>query len=312
MKRLMTIICKLCLSACSGGGDGGSTTGSGKFSLKTPFPEHIAFPEQVSIREVVSFSIGSKGYLAIPKLIGASGPGEFWEFDSSLSSWSRKNDHPGITFESPVFVVNSKAIAISGNTVWEYDPASDHWTQKNNAPGADKRASFAFAIGNYGYVGGGFYNGKNLWRYNADSDSWTQLTDHPVLGYGYNDPSYAAIGGITFVLGSKGYVTGTNMYFWEYNPAGDTWIKKTSVNAVYGQTFTISDKGYVFNAQGEVNEYDQTSDSWSLKATLIDQKMCYPATFSFDGVAFLGVGGLMDNNTCTLDVTSNFWSYQSN
>jgi len=298
MKKVLLTILLFCLSACGGDNKGGGAQ----------FVQKASFPDQVTISEQISFSIGNKGYLIVPNIIGVSGPGKVWEFDPFLNQWTRKNDHPGITFQSPNFVANNKAIIISGNTVWEYDPVSDQWAQKKDAPGADKRAGFAFSIGNNAYVGGGFYNGNNFYRYDVSNDSWSQVGNHPNLGY---DPSYPSIGGITFVINSKGYVTGTNMGFWEYNPAQDTWAQKASIDAGYGQAFSIGGKGYVFNALGEMAKYDETTDSWNTVATFPGRNIYYPAGFAINGVAYLGVGQVYPSNGST-DYSYDFWAFMPN
>jgi hypothetical protein len=184
----------------------------------------------------------------------------------------------------------------------------DIWTRKKDISGTDKRAGFGFAVGTKGYIGGGFYNGRNFWVYDPNDDTWTQKNDHPVLSY--SNSGEEDVGGITFSINDKGYITGTNFYgLWEYDPSTDTWSNKLYVDAVNGQAFAISGKGYIFNTHGELYEYDQGSNQLAEKTPFPGRKMCYPAGFSINERGYIGIGGLFEDNTCTLDVIKDFWEY---
>lgn len=277
---------------------------SGKWMSTATFPGGL-----VQTDLTISFAIGDMGYLGIACYGGAGCSGEFWEFNSLTRSWRLRANHPGLLVQSPAFVIDGKAYVVSGTQVWRYTPSTNQWTRVADIPGTDKRAGFAFAVNGRGYVGGGFFNGGALWRYTPSTNSWARLGDHPLLQYGLNDPSMRSVGAVTFVIGSKAYVTGTNSYFWEYSPTTNNWVQKAYVDAVYGQAFALGTVGYVFNARGQLFRYDTTANSWSQLATLPGAKICYPAGFATRDYLFVGSGGRFSSNTCWSDVLNAWWKF---
>lgn len=272
--------------------------------------QKATFPPSVPFRQQISFAIGDKGYLVVPCFIGAPCATPLWEYYPQSDSWKQLGNHPGLTFQSPSFVLNGNAYVVSGNAVWQYAPVSNHWTRKGDIPGADKRAGFGFSLNGLGYIGGGFYNGGALWQYDPNSDAWTPKNDHPALQYGMNDPTVLAVDEVTFTIGDKAYVTGTNSYFWEYSPDTDTWVTRSYVNAVYGQAFAIGSRGYVFNTLGALYEYDAMGDHWTPAGAFPGQTVCYPAGFAIGGNLYVGVGGRFAGNTCNLDVVNSWWGFR--
>ncbi len=236
--------------------------------------------------------------------------GQFWEYDPQSDTWTQRANHPSIQFESPSFVLNGSAYVVSGTQVWQYAPVPNQWTRKSDISGADKRGGFGFSVKGVGYIGGWFYNGGALWEYNPDSDTWTRKNDHPVLEYGLNDPSVRSVDAVTFSIGDKVYVTGTNHWFWEYSPDTDTWVTKAYVDAVYGQAFSIGSNGYVFNAHGALYEYDPTVDQWTSALTFPGTTVCYPAGFAINSSLYVGVGGRFESNTCNLDIVNAWWQFR--
>jgi len=188
-----------------------------------------------------------------------------------------------------------------------YDPIVNQWIQKADVPGEDKRAGFAFALETTGYVGGGFYNGYNFWEYNSITDQWTQKNDHPDLGYA-TAPNYRT-DDVTFTINGEGYVTGTNMYTWKYSPANDTWTQLDYVDTSYCGAFSINNKGYIFNTHGDLFALETVTEQWIEQPAYPGQLMCDPVAFSINGNGYVGLGGIFKNNTCTLEVSSEFWQF---
>jgi N-acetylneuraminic acid mutarotase len=122
---------------------------------------------------------------------------DFWKYDAASNQWIFLSTLPMGPIEFPAcFVANGKAyvttwLATDGtsvfeqNTLWEYDPAgSGKWTQKASFPGTARQCATAFALGNYGFVGGG-QSGyttvyKDMWRYDVTNDKWAQAEDFPM------------------------------------------------------------------------------------------------------------------------------------
>ena len=233
----------------------------------------------------VSFSIGNKGYLAVPTIGG-----------------------------------------VLSQTLWEFDPFLNSWTQKANFPGVARTGAVGFAIGNYGYVGGGT-NSQSIanniyyadyYKYYPPTNSWTQVADQPIFGatpspapYGFTpcggtvaNPNLSmscatpVYGAASFSIGNKGYLVGGDAgYYLAFNPRKETWIYDPTVGALgtwtrgndYGlsdisgaspsqtiqmSSFVIGDNAYVGQGTQGSNavtvvwkKYNATSGTWSDIAT---------------------------------------------
>ena len=283
-------------------------SGDNQWKRKTSYPGKVTAP-----RGLVSFSIKDKGYALDSSWIGASQPGEVWEYDAKKNKWTRKNNHPGIEYRYPYFVIDDRAYFLTGgNQLWRYSPKSDSWEKKSSIPGADKLGGFGMEVDKNGYVGGGFYNGQSFWEYNPEKESIKKLSDHPVLSsIVCNQGSNCDIDAVTFSIKKKGYVTGTNMNFYEYDKDKRKWTKKSYVDAVYGKTLTINGDSYVYNARGDFYQYDVSHDVWLWRSQFPqNQLICYAQGFEIDGKGYIGMGGIMENNSCLLEMNAGLWEYK--
>ena len=119
--------------------------------------------------------------------------------------------------------------ATGSKEFYRYDPSSDTWTRKADFPGDGRNSAVGFAIGNYGYLGtgvnaSGFYI-QDFWQYNPSADGWIQVKDFGggvrgmarafsgdkfgFAGYGQGSLHNGGVGG--------GY-TDTYMDLWQYQP----------------------------------------------------------------------------------------------
>lgn len=104
-----------------------------------------------------------------------------------------------------------------------------------------------------------------------------------------------------FSIGSKGYVGGGRtredlIYydFYEYDPENNSWTMKSAIprKFVVANTFTLNGKGYVTTSvspEGNFWEYDPHLDEWNRRADLPGN---VDATFTINGVAYAGSGGI--------------------
>ena len=212
---------------------------------------------------------------------------------------------PRVLFSGASFVVGGKAFLVIGVSVWQYDPKSNQWNRKNDMPGADKRNGFGFSIGDKGYIGGGFYGTNEFYEYDPAGDQWTRRKGIPRLCPTYNDSTVHALENVTFTIGSKAYVTGTNLALWEYDPSTDLWRKKIDNHiATYAAASSLGQTGYCFNCKGEMWRYDPVSNHLTLGSPFPGTQVCYPAGFSIDGNVYIGLGGFFSNKGCTLTTSS--------
>lgn len=216
---------------------------------------------------------------------------DVWEYDTLTDAWTQRAAFPGGSTTAVAFSINGKGYVGTGvgggftwtNSFYEYDPLSDSWTQKADFPGAARGYAFGFAIGDKGYIGGGFSGlpgsfiaYSDLYEYDPATDSWTQKAGYPGAG--------GALGAVGFAAGVKGYagcgssidVQGNQTLhddFWEYDPVTDAWTQKADyAGGIRGEAtaFAVCSKGYIglgYNVphasfNNDFWEYDPASDTW--------------------------------------------------
>lgn len=125
---------------------------------------------------------------------------DFYVFNTMTKVWSPIPDMPTVRGEAAAFAVNGKGYVVcgagvpsldggTGRDVYCYDPATSTWSKKADFPGAARAYPVGFAIGNKGYVGGG-YKGfwflsqgihptfyRDFYEYDAVNDQWTARAD---------------------------------------------------------------------------------------------------------------------------------------
>ena len=257
----------------------------------------------------VGFSIGNKGYIGTGFDNTNQHTNDFWEYDPSTNTWTKKADFGGVgRYDAVGFSIGSKGYIGTGmvdywnyittNDFWEYDPSNDTWTKKADFGGGERHVAVGFGIGSKGYMGTGASRTQGImedfWEYNPSTNSWTKKAN---FGGGYL--GYA----LGFSMGGKGYVgTGTDISygytkaFWEYNPTDGPdgkWTQKADFGGTargYAVGFGIGNKGYI----GTGNDYGHTNDFWeytpepscNLSASIAPntlQTICAGATLALSG-----------------------------
>lgn len=88
---------------------------------------------------------------------------DFWAFDPSSETWSRKvdtsnDDDSQNRVSTAAFAagglgyVSTGSSGGVGNTTWEYNPSTNDWTERTSFEGSSRESACAFSLGNYGYV----------------------------------------------------------------------------------------------------------------------------------------------------------------
>ena len=214
---------------------------------------------------VVSFSIGTKGYIGTNNHSETNDYiTEFWEFDPATNAWTQKASLPTthIRYGDVGFSIGNKGYLGTGagndgkdlKDFWEWDQATNIWTRKADFTGNSRYGAVGFSIGNKGYVGTG-NDGKDLkdfWEWDQLTNVWTRKAD-----FGGVARSYA----VGFSIGNKAYIgTGIGGSFvyaikdlWEWDQATNVWTRKTDFggNARYNAIgFSIGNKGYIGTGNG--------------------------------------------------------------
>ncbi len=269
----------------------------------------------------VGFSIGNYGYAGLGgKLMGKwKFFTDFWQFNPSNNSWTRKADFPGRARICPTtFVIGNCAYVVcgaennSGNDLqtecWQYNSITDKWAQKKNFPGLSRYSAVGFAIGNKGYMGTGYdtlFNNvlKDFWEYDTIADTWTRKNDFG--GIARYAASGFAVGGNGYICfgadsdGAFNYITANDM--WKYDTTTDSWTQKSSNltdSLATASGFVIGNNIYVgtgesyFPVRGFTSfwQYNTITDTWTQEANFIGGKRCVCSAFAVGDTGYLGLG----------------------
>ena len=235
----------------------------------------------------VGFGTDTKGYIGTG-YDGTNKLKDFWEYDPSTNKWTQKADFSGTARYAALGMaianIGYLGTGYDGNYLkdfWQYDPDTDTWTQKNSIGGSKRRDATCFVINGKGYITTGIDNGTydtDLWEYDPATEAWTKKRAISNISTDTYDDAYADIVGIYkvgFTINGKGYlVTGgqtTGVKVWEYNPATDLWIARTSFEGsarADAVGFAIGDLGYLTTGKNGTYYFD---DLWSFdpQATLV-------------------------------------------
>ena len=120
-----------------------------------------------------AFTLGSKGYMALPN--GAGQNTAFWEYNPAENEWTEKETCPFSVGTTPIgFALKGKGYALYNGELWKYDPVADQWIERREFPVTGMIQMSGFAIGKIAYVGLGYVNGAggtlptNFYKYYPD------------------------------------------------------------------------------------------------------------------------------------------------
>jgi N-acetylneuraminic acid mutarotase len=215
---------------------------------------------------VVSFAIGTKGYIGLGNSGTANGP-----FHDDL---------------------------------YEYDPANNQWSVKATFPGLVRYGSFGISNDTVGYVGFGYTNPSSgnsqfhndWWKFDPVANAWSALAAFPGPARSY--PAGMVLNGEVFL--GTGFTSG-NVYlndFYKYNPTTNQW---TALAAFPGSArfvasfFTINGKAYWSNGTSASTLFN---DLWEYSADSAGSVIC--VTLKPDGTTgkdALVLSGLPNTNT---------------
>ncbi|MDB5119028.1 MAG: type sorting protein [Sphingobacteriales bacterium] len=293
--------------------------------------------------DVISFTIGSKGYMG-----GGYDYGDFWEYNPQTNQWTRKADLPGDKRRTPfAFSIGSKGyigrwVPCIGPKnfaihVYEYNPETDSWLRKADYPGSSDYGVASFSTERFGYVGCGmllYYDDdpddeeqyhydrseqKDFWKFNPETNKWSRIAD-----FGGGKRSF----GVGFSIGNDGFVgfgssnapqINPHKDLWEYSEALNTWIRKADLPGTPREflvAFGLNQKGYIgTGGTGEYSgppshlsdfwEYDPSTNIWTRKADFPGGNRQHSSGFAVNGKAYLGLG--MPDAFAPLK--NDFWEY---
>ncbi|MBI2269619.1 MAG: T9SS type A sorting domain-containing protein [Bacteroidetes bacterium] len=271
-------------------------------------------------RQVVSFSIGSKGYILTGNGSSSAVLKELWEWDSATTAWSRKADFPISGRNNAVgFSIGAKGYIGTGDTTnggaaakdfYEWDQATDTWTRKADFGGAARYQAVGFSIGTKGYIGTGVNSSGrkgDFWEWDQATNIWS-MKDSIISAGGTQRNS--AVG---FSIGTKGYIgTGFDGVrlndFYEWDQATNVWSAKANFPGEARQValgFSIKStaigigaiaKGYIGAGDGATGalsdfyEWDQATDVWTAKDPYLGGQRRAATGFSIGNCGYVGMG----------------------
>lgn len=148
---------------------------------------------------------------------------QYWEDLTSLAN--PPNLPQMVACDGKIYVVSGRENNQAPAT-WEYNPASDQWTEKAKIPQACFWSTAVSVNGKIYVMGGGQpYPGKsyNL-IYDPKTDSWSAGADllTPRMYH-----SSASVNNKIYLIGGQNGDGTTEWYFDEYDPALDSWTRKS-------------------------------------------------------------------------------------
>ena len=236
-------------------------------------------------------------------------------YDPLTDTWTRKANMPMGRGAGTSSVVNGKIYYMGGrlnynganiSSVIEYDATTDTWTAKADMPTPRTWLSSSVVDGKIYVIGGALtYQGAPLStveEYDPTTDTWTTKADMPTPRASVS--TNAVNGRIYAIGGTSGYGQWNQglSTVEEYDPAADTWTRKTDMptGRTYFSTCAVNGKIYAIggmdsNHLSSVEEYDPATDTW-IRVADIPTARSGLATSAVNGKIY-AIGGWVGGGT---------------
>ncbi len=232
-----------------------------------------------------------------------------------------------------VFIITKRNVwtDLNGGQMWEFDSVQQTWIPKGDTPFKGRASLIYFSLGNNIYAGLGsnqWWDKGNYsiepicydwWCYDPEHDEWTALKDYP-----HN-------GGLStfFSAKGKGYVLVRPDQLYEYDPATDKWMRKSTFpikSHIGGASFVIEDCPYVFTGTSfdpdvansnffvkDLWEYDVDLDKWYQRADFPGMEREYMSSIACGNKGYAGFGysvySTASNGGYQLKGINDWWCY---
>lgn len=208
------------------------------------------------------------------------------EFDPVINVWRKKADMPIARSALSSSVLNGRIYAIGGSSddgfsiVEEYDPVTDTWTRKANMPTERRFLTSCVLNGKIYAIGGtppGVLSGlRTVEEYDPSTNTWTKKSDMPTPIPHFDMGLWGLCANVVneriYVLGGRP-VIGAIPNVYEYDPATETWARKTNMPVFTSQmaSVVLGDKIVVIGGWYDsscspykaVQIYDPETDTWT-------------------------------------------------
>lgn len=202
---------------------------------------------------------------------------------------------------------------------WEYNSTTNTWSRKADFPGGVIGQAICFSLNGKGYVGLGYRMDcppeglcnavyyRDLYTYDPQADTWQKVASFDIGEFG----STAA--GTAFVINNKAYIQNLNK-FWEFDPLANTLTPKADLPVSLGNTagFAIGEKGYIGTGFASVSskefyEYNSLTNQWTKKADFAGGSRYGAVSFTLNGKGYLGGG--IEGTIVNQAIYSDVWQY---
>ena len=203
---------------------------------------------------------------------------DWWMYDRSNDTWTRKADFPEIfTNHAVSFVINDEIYVVHGfglanfsGVFYKYNTVQDKWIRIKNFPGYVRSCAVACSDGAHFFSGTGFasWNENDWWEYIPATDEWKKLRKMPDKG---------RINATAFSISKRIFVS-TGRFFrgdhdgghikndiLEYDINANQWYKAGELSNGSREnciSFVIHDKAYIAFGEDEVGI---KNDFWSIE-----------------------------------------------
>ncbi|HZK70391.1 MAG TPA: IPT/TIG domain-containing protein [Clostridia bacterium] len=198
---------------------------------------------------------------------------DWWEYDTTTDSWSRKNDFPVSTYSSIGFS-NNDGCFMSNGYKYTYNKSPEYFTYFLQA-----------------------------WKYNPENDSWNDQTIGSWADYNYTGMNFwipcKSVGNEVYVnLGNREVYRGTDrMYI--INSQNNTMksIADFPMN-VYSEVVSFYINGKVYIRKKAIDTYDnksfyyydESNNKWKFTQTDVYSYLRYGIAFEAGDIGFIGLG----------------------
>lgn len=214
-----------------------------------------------------------------------------YRFDSSTETFSYYKFHYYVYLVDNCRTVIKNDIAYQLGIsyfgyLYSYNRASNLYTQLSTYPGVTDEGAVFLDGDSVLYAGGGT-NAQDFWKYNPAKNRWTRLGDLPGGSSWTNE----------FTVAGRCFVITTDNRLWEYSPAGDTWIQRSSCPLPYAEgraNLVMNGRAYI--GYGRISStsdytrqmcyYDHVNDQWHLMGNGLPDDCTWPVVFSRNNLLY--------------------------
>jgi N-acetylneuraminic acid mutarotase len=259
----------------------------------------------------VAFVINNKAYCGTGLQVGWSLTKDFYSLNLTTETWTPVASMPsgeerqyacGFTDGTNGFVFGGESGGTDLNDLWMYSPTTNSWTAMAPKPGNGVRGASCFVIGNIAYFIGGAFTATDaineVWAYDMAGNTWTQKNNLPFTNW---RGCASSLNNLGYLLFGKDVGQHYNRYLYEYNPALDNWVYKSTFAGAFGETYakmeTINDQLVIFsgidslgNCTNDLWTYNVGSNAWQFISSLMTTTRKGGMGFSNGGTFYYSCG----------------------